>query len=41
MIELTDRFDDLIRMAAVYPHEMQKFLTRLLRQGRQRVTKGK
>jgi hypothetical protein len=32
--KLTDRFDDLIRIATVHPHEIQKFLKRLLQQSR-------
>lgn len=33
--KLTDRFDDLIRMATVHPHEIREFLKQLLEQNRQ------
>ena len=32
--KLTDRFDDLIRMAVVHPHEIKDYLTDLLKQSR-------
>ena len=32
--KLTERFDDLIRIATVHPHEIQAYLERLLRQSR-------